>query len=211
MRSSALPIAVLLIAGGVACGRRAPDTRLSEDLERDLTAAASSALELANSGAAYVPTRVVSPIEQVARAAPQPRQPRPKPALSRNAAPESQEARAPEPEPQPVVSTPVLDEPEVTQEAAETDVADAPRVPVVAPRPAPVPVDVPSTSGGGSGVVGPGRNPGPDWGDIIGIVIRQGGSDPGHCPPRRRPRGPGIGFPIPYQSPVPVLRPGIHR
>jgi hypothetical protein len=209
MRSSALPIALLLIAGGVACGRtEARDSRLSDELQRDLAAAASSALELANAGSSTEPMRVVSAIEQIPTAAPEPRRPKPKPTVARNAAPESEEAKAPDPEPQPVVSTPVLDEPEVQEEAEAIDVAEAPRVPVVAPRPAPVPVDVPSTGGGGSGVVGPGRNDGPDWGDIIGVVIRQGGRDPGHCPPRRRPRP---GFPIPYQSPVQLPHPGIHR
>ncbi|HSA56536.1 MAG TPA: hypothetical protein VLE53_12585, partial [Gemmatimonadaceae bacterium] len=87
-------------------------------------------------------------------------------------------------------------------------VAEAPRVPIVAPRPAPLPVEVPSSSG--SGAVGGGRTAGPDWGDVVGVVIRGGRVDPGHCPPRRRPGRIGIsGIPIPHQY-APALRPIIH-
>ena len=200
--------ALSLSFGAAACGGTgARDTGLSEELERDLAAAASSALELANSRASTEPLRVVSAIEQVATGAPESRRPKPKPTVSRTTSPETAEAKAPDPEPEPVVSAPVDHEPEVTEEVEATDVAEAPRVPVVAPRPAPVPVEIPATSGGVPEGIGRGRNDGPDWGDIIGVVIGPGRRDPGHCPPRRRPRG--VGFPIPYQAPMPIA-PRIH-
>lgn len=208
MRSNALPAAALLLAASISCG--GSDTasdRLSEDLEQDLAKASASALELANGSGAYQPMRFVSAIEQLPQAEPERRAPRPKPTVRRNASSDLEEQKAPDPAPQAEVATPVAEQPQVTEEAESVDVAEAPRVPIVAPRPAPRPVEVPSS--GGSGVVGGGRTEGPDWGDVVGVVLRGGRVDPGHCPPRR-PRGRGLPFPIPQQYTPPVLRPTIH-
>ena len=208
MRSSALPIAALLLAASVSCGRSdASDARLSDDLEQDLAKASASALELANGSGSYQPMRFVSAIEQVPQAEPERKKPQPKPTVRKNTSSDLAEEKAPEPEPEQQVATPVAEQPQVTEEAESVDVADAPRVPIVAPRPAPVPVEVPSS--GGSGVVGGGRTEGPDWGDVVGVVLRGGRVDPGHCPPRR-PRGRGLPFPIPHDYTPPVLRPTIH-
>ena len=208
MRSSTLPIAALLLAASVSCGRSdASDARLSDDLEQDLAKASASALELANGSGSYQPMRFVSAIEQVPQAEPERKKPQPKPTVRKNTSSDLAEEKAPEPEPEQQVATPVAEQPQVTEEAESVDVADAPRVPIVAPRPAPVPVEVPSS--GGSGVVGGGRTEGPDWGDVVGVVLRGGRVDPGHCPPRR-PRGRGLPFPIPHDHTPPVLRPTIH-
>lgn len=209
MRSSALPVAALLLAASVSCGRSdASDARLSEELEQDLAKASASALELANGSGTYQPMRFVSAIEQVPQAEPERKKPQPKPTVRRNASTEVEEQKAPDPAPETAVATPVAEVPLVTDEAESVDVAEAPRVPIVAPRPAPLPVEVPSS--GGSGAVGGGRTEGPDWGDVVGVVLRGGRVDPGHCPPRR-PRGRGLPFPIPQQyTPSVVLRPTIH-
>lgn len=209
MRSSALPVAALLLAASVSCGRPdASDVRMSEDLEQDLAKASASALELANGSGTYQPMRFVSAIEQVPRAEPERRKPQPKPTVRQNTSNDVEDQKTPDPVTQEEVATPVAEQPQVTEEAEAVDVAEAPRVPIVAPRPAPLPVEVPSS--GGSGVVGGGRTEGPDWGDVIGVVLRGGRVDPGHCPPRR-PRGRNPGFPIPQQyTPPVVLRPAIH-
>ena len=209
MRSSALPIAALLLVASVSCGGSdAADARIDQDLEQDLAKASASALELANGPGAYQPMRFVSAIEQVPQAEPERRKPQPKPTVRKNTSTEAEDQKATDPAPQEEVATPVAEQPQVTEEAEAVDVAEAPRVPIVAPRPAPLPVEVPSA--GGSGAVGGGRAEGPDWGDVIGVVLRGGRVDPGHCPPRR-PRGRNPGFPIPqqYMPPV-VLRPAIH-
>ena len=95
----------------------------------------------------------------------------------------------PSPAPVPVPAPPVQGE--AVQADHPAEVSEAPRVPSVAPRPAPLPVEVVT----GHGSVGRGRDEGPDLGTVIGVVLRGGRVDPGHCPPRRRPGGIPIRIP----------------
>lgn len=220
MRSTTLWIAGLALVAVAACDRgSASDARLSEDLERDLAAAASATLELANGSQGYQPMRFVSEVEQISRSTPAP----PPSAPARNVAkpatetveepgtPPAETASEPvqEPAPEPVEAdaAAAAESPTEVEAPAEADVyADAPRVPVVAPRPAPIPVDVPAPGGAGSGRAR-GGDDGPDWGTVIGVVIRGGRVGDRHCPPR--PRGGGIIVPIPrrHEALPPVLRP----
>lgn len=170
----------LVLAAGVSCGRGDNEaSKLSEDLQKDLAAASSASMALASAAQGYQPMRFVSEIEQVKRAEPVARRPEPKPVVHDHSAAEAQQERAPDPAPMPVVETPKAPE---AEQPAET--SDAPRVPSVAPRPAPMPVDYPADVGSG-GTAGPGTREGPDLGTIIGVIIRGGVLDPGHCPPRR--------------------------
>lgn len=132
----------------------------------------AKAEDLANSTQSYQPVRFVSEIEQV---------------------------RAPRPVTRPVVAdivkkgvdsvvvetvtlpAPVTapTEPEVAADSTTT-VSSAPSVPSIVPRSAPLPEAVAST---GSGLgEWRGRDPGPDMGTVIGVVLRGGRVDPGHCP-----------------------------
>lgn len=189
MRSTPWSVAVALILATTSCSRDASDgSRLSDDLEQDLAKASAASVELAGAQG-YQQTRVVSDLEQIRQAEPVRRRPRPVPVVVNHAADEPTEVDAPEPSPLEAEVEAVAQEPDPIEPAP------APRVPVVAPRPAPVPVDM-SGGGGGGGVSGPGSREGPDWGTVIGVILRGGASDPGHCPPRRRPR-PGVGIPFP--------------
>lgn len=206
MRSRQIAIAALFIVAGAACsGESATDQHMSADLQRDLAAAKSSSLELASGRPGYQPMRFVSEIEQVHRAEPVTRRPTPKPRAKEPAGREAEAQQAPQPE---AAQTIELTTPDVAESTEQTDsavVAEAPRVPMVAPRPAPVPVEVPTS--GGSRTRG---SNGPDWGDAVGVVIRGGRVDPGHCPPRRPPsRIPGIILPQ-TEGRVPVFRPDAH-
>jgi hypothetical protein len=207
MRTTAWLLVVPVLALGVGCGRgsSAAKAGVSDDLQKDLAAASSASLELANGSKAYQPTRFVSAIEQSETAVPIQRRPVKRPVVKNETAAET-EQKAPDPAPQAVVDAPKAPEPE--QPAVSSDV---PTVPMVAPRPAPVPVEYPAAGGGSRGATGPAN--GPDMGGIIGVIIRGGGvGGDDHCVPRGRPRGGGFpgGRRFPIQSP-PTLRPLIQR
>lgn len=144
------------------------------ETERTLEQAKARAQDLANSTQSYQPVRFVSAIEQVR--APRPvREPKPADIVK-----EGTDSVAVDPVPMPA---PVPDE---TIPAIQTDsVADtpvAPRVPSIIPRDAPVPAAVGSGTGDWRG-----NDPGPDMGTAIGVVLRGGRVDPGHCPRHPRP------------------------
>lgn len=192
MRSRTWPMAFALVVLGASCSRDGGETaRLSADLEKDLASASAASLELAAATRGYQPMRFVSDIEQVANAKPVPQRPKPRPVATNHASHEQPEAAAPDP-------TPAEQAAVVPEQESEPPVesAPAPRTPSVAPRPAPVPVDMAAGSGGG-GAGGIGSREGPDWGTVVGVILRGGTVDPGHCPPRRRPRAPRIEIRIP--------------
>lgn len=192
MRSRMWPMAFALVVLGASCSPDRGDTaRLSADLERDLASASAASVELANDARGYQPMRFVSEIEQVATAKPLPARPKPRPVVTEHANHDEAVAAAPEPTPEEVVamSPPVEPEPPV-------EPSPAPRTPSVAPRPAPVPVDMATGSGGG-GPAGMGTREGPDWGTVVGVILRGGVVGPGHCPPRRRPRAPHFEIRVP--------------
>jgi hypothetical protein len=134
--------------------------------------AQAKAEDLANSTQSYQPVRFVSAIEQVRP---------PKPVNRRVVADvvkkgtdsvDVETVATPAP-----VTTP--DEPEVAPDSTIVE-SSAPRVPTIVPRSAPTPEAV---GGGGSGLgEWRGRDPGPDMGTVIGVVLRGGRVDPGHCP-----------------------------
>ena len=209
MRPSIWRFAVPTVLLAAACGRGSSHTaKVSDDLQRDLAAASSASLELANGSKGYKPMQTVSAIEQGEHALPVQRRPTPRPVVQHHADATPQEQKAPDPAPQNVVDEPKAPEPQ--QPASEpATTSDAPSVPVVAPRPAPVPVDYPSSGSGNRGGAGPG--PGTDIGGVIGVILR-GGIGDDHCDPhpRTRPRGRGLPFPFPLQT-APVVRPRMHR
>jgi hypothetical protein len=185
MASSAWRFALPLLVAAVSCGRSNSRTaKLNDDLQRDLTAAAASGLELASGAQGYKPMRFVSPIEQGESAVPVQRRPTRRPVVAQHTGVDQEQQKAPDPAPQDVVEAPKAPEPQQTAPAS-----DVPSVPTVAPRPAPLPVEYPA-EGSSRGATGAGSGPGTDIGTIIGVVIRGGGVGDDHCvPPRGRPRG----------------------
>jgi hypothetical protein len=140
---------------------------------RTLEQAKARAQDLANSTQSYQPVRFVSAIEQV-------RAPRPvlepKPDFVVQKGSDSVSA-----DPIPMPATVQEDPAAVAQidSSVQTPVA---RVPSIIPREAPLPAAV----GGGTGDWR-GNDPGPDMGTTIGVVLRGGRVDPGHCPRHPRP------------------------
>lgn len=172
----------------VSCSGGKDASPLADDLKKDLEASAAS-LELAGRSTAQ-PMRFVSELEQGKTAEPVERRRAPRRVATNTTGIQPEEKSSPSPEPQQEVQVAT-----VTSDApqAPEPTPDAPTVPMVAPRPASLPVDVPIDGGGrGNGGGGIGNGPyggGIGIGDVIGVVIRGGGVGPGHCPPRRRPRG----------------------
>jgi hypothetical protein len=146
----------------------------SSDTARTLEVAKARAQDLANSTQNYQPVRFVSAIEQVR--APRPvREPKPDYVVKEGTDSVSVD---PIPIPAPAQEDPT---PNIQSDsAAETVIA--PRVPSIVPRDAPLPAAV----GGGTGDWR-GNDPGPDMGTTIGVVLRGGRGDPGHCPRHPRP------------------------
>lgn len=171
----------LTALAATACG---PSSQLSE---ADGTAAASAlaevrarAQDLANSTQNYQPVRFVSEIEQVKR--PKPVEvPRPAPVTERGAEPVAIDSMPTS------VAAAAPEEPA----ASVADDDDTPRVPSIIAREAPPPPAVGGRSGDWRG-----DDPGPDMGTVIGVVLRGGLVDPGHCP--RHPRPPSQ---IPHRIP----------
>jgi len=164
----------LLTLVATACGQSPePATREADAIAQ----ARARAADLANSNQNYQPVRFVSDIEKVR--VPRPvRQPEPDTLIR-----EGKDLVPAEPVVVPSVET-QGDAPAVAVDST-TDVSSAPRVPSIVPRDAPAPAAV---GGGGSGAgTWRGTDPGPDLGTVIGVVLRGGRVDPGHCPRHPRP------------------------
>ena len=144
------------------------------EAEKALEAAKARAQDLANSSQNYQPVRFVSAIEQVR--APRPvREPKPADVVK-----EGKDSVAVDPIPMPAPvqedSNPAIQ----TESVADNPVT--PRVPSIIPREAPLPAAVGSGTGDWRG-----NDPGPDMGTTIGVILRGGRGDPGHCPRHPRP------------------------
>jgi hypothetical protein len=168
----------LLTLVAAACGPSSQtDPRTSGDPAGALAEAKARAQDLANSSQSYQPVRFVSEIEQV-------RPPRP----TRTLKPDVVVREGSEPVVADPLPTPAMVDddpmPSVQTDSAVDPVA-APRVPSIIPREAPLPTAVGGV-GGGSGEWR-GNDPGPDMGTVIGVVLRGGRGDPGHCPRHPRP------------------------
>jgi hypothetical protein len=159
-----------------ACGPSSqPAGRGGEDAVSTLAAAKARAQDLANSAQSYQPVRFVSEIEQV-------RVPRP---VNRTQ-PDVVVREGRDSVPAEVIPVPSLADDDVSpavQVDSTTESTSAPRVPSIIPRDAPLPAAVRGGSGDWRGV-----DPGPDMGTVIGVVLRGGRVDPGHC--ARHPRPP---------------------
>jgi hypothetical protein len=139
-----------------------------------LEQAKARAQDLANSTQSYQPVRFVSAIEQSSTRRPL-REPKPEVVVKEG--PDRVEA-----DPIPTPAT-VQEEPAAAPVDTSTQTAVAPRVPSIIPREAALPEAV----GGGPGGDWRGNDPGPDMGTAIGVVLRGGRVDPGHCPRHPRP------------------------
>jgi hypothetical protein len=158
---------VALVAA--ACTRGDESER---DASKRIVEGQARAEDLANSMQSYQSVRFVSEIEQV-------RHPQP---VTRHVLAEVVEAGVDSINVETVtipVSVPVPSEPEVARDSS-VDASPVSSVPSILPRSAPQPDAVAST-GAGLGEWR-GRDPGPDMGTVIGVVLRGGRVDPGHCP-----------------------------
>jgi hypothetical protein len=184
----ALSVVGLVAAATMGCAAGG-DTGIDAALKADLEASKST-IELASQTSGAQAIRFVSELEQGKTAEPveRTRTPRRVAAQTTGVKPEDQTSPAPE----------VRQETQVAETKSEAEQAPQPvpevsSVPMVAPRPSSLPVEVPVDGGGrgmGSGGIGNGDfGGGVGIGEVIGVVIRGGGVGPGHCPPRRRPRG----------------------
>jgi hypothetical protein len=162
----------------VACGPATEPADTPNASAAVLADAKARAQDLANSTQNYQPVRFVSAIEQV-------RQPRPvrQHRVEEVVKPGTDTVQV-EPVPMPTPST------EVAEQVVPVDSApppSTPRVPSIVPRQASLPEAV---GGGVSGTATGdwrGADPGPDMGTVIGVVLRGGRGDPGHCPRHPRP------------------------
>ncbi|HJU73920.1 MAG TPA: hypothetical protein VJ717_09245 [Gemmatimonadaceae bacterium] len=185
----ALVSAIALI--GASCGNGGAQP--NDELLRDLDAAQTSSIELAAKVQDYQPTRFVTAVEQLPSAAPT-RARAPRRVYNPPAVAEVPEAEISTPAPEPaeeIVQTPV----------PTPEPRDVSAVPSVVSRPAATPA-TPAPSGDAEGrAEGPSRGEvlGTIIGEAIGVVIRGGPVGPGHCPPRRRPRG---GIILPLEMPI---------
>ena len=161
----------ILLLVATACDQSREAAKAEADA---IEQARARAADLANSTQNYQPVRYVSAIEQVARPVTTPKQ---------------VEVVKPGKEPEVVEPVPVVadvtseTEPPVIAEDSTTVPVAAPRVPSIVPRDAPQPEAV----GGASSGDWRGTDPGPDIGSAIGVVLRGGRGDPGHCPRHPRP------------------------
>jgi hypothetical protein len=164
-----------------ACGRSPEPAR--NDAAKDLEQARSLAKDLAISNQNYQQARFVSDIERVRSPRPV-AEPKPEDVVVKGT-----DSVQVDPMPVPAEVT-EPEAPPVTAPDSSTTVAAAPSVPSIIPRDAPLPEAV-----GRGRVHGP--SPGPDWGTVIGVVIRGGLGDGDKCErhrpptstiPRRNPR-----------------------
>lgn len=165
----------LTTLAATACGPSSQPAESSQaETARTLEQAKARAQDLANSTQNYQPVRFVSAIEQV-RA--------PRPVLDPKQADvvkKGTDSVSVDPVPMPAA---VQDESiPAVQSDSVAEMPVAPRVPSIVPREAPLPASV----GGGTGDWR-GNDPGPDMGTTIGVVLRGGRVDPGHCPRHPRP------------------------
>lgn len=160
-----------LVAVVAASCAQPPETPDPDAAPSTIAQARARAEDLANSTQNYQPVRFVSAIEQV-------RPPRP---VTRTK-PDTVVEEGKDPVHVEPVALPTEVEGPALQADSATETASAPRVPSIIPRDAPEPAAV---GGGGGGWRG--RDPGPDMGTVIGVVLRGGRVDPGHCPRHPRP------------------------
>ena len=163
----------LLTLTAAACGPSSQPAVTGSDSSGAVAEAKARGQDLANSNQSYQPVRFVSDIEQVRRPRPV-RKPQPDVVVR-----EGTDSIPAEPVPLPATS------PEEGPTAVQNEVpvdASAPRVPSIVPRDAPLPAAVGASSGDWRG-----KDPGPDMGTVIGVVLRGGRGDPGHCPRHPRP------------------------
>lgn len=164
----------LILAAGAACGPSSQPAPLSgSDDAAVLAAARARAEELANSTRNYQPVRFVSELEQV-------RPPRP-PAGPRPVDDPGTTADSLLTESIPDPSVPESEAAPDNQTDSALESSEVPRVPSIIPREAPMP-EVVNTGGVRRDI-----DPGPDMGTVIGVVLRGGRVDPGHCPRHPRP------------------------
>jgi hypothetical protein len=206
-RNATTALSLVLLLG--ACSTRSDQaTPLSDDLKRDLAAAAPSGGDLATAPQGFQPMRFVSAVERVRAAAPTKRPAvahrRVKATHSRQPAPEVA-SETPDPMSTMVAEAPA---PVATPEAPTpepTVIAHQPSEPTSAPSPA--------TSGSGGEVGGGERGHGGGWGGILGgligaVVIRGGVGTVDKCDPRTDGRRPTIidrpvfGMPVPTGQPT---------
>lgn len=165
----------LMMLAAAACGPSSqPNVAIGSDSSGALAEAKARAQDLANSNQSYQPVRFVSAIEQVRPPRPV-RKPQPDTVVR-----EGTDSIRAEPVPLPAAS----EEEGLAMAGNEApgDAGAAPRVPSIIPREAPLPEAVGSSSGDWRG-----NDPGPDMGTVIGVVLRGGRGDPGHCPRHPRP------------------------
>jgi hypothetical protein len=164
----------LMTLAAVACGPSSQQDAATSSDSSALAEAKARAQDLANSNQSYQPVRFVSAIEQVRPPRPV-RKPQPDVVVR-----EGTDSIPVEPVPLPAAS-PEEGLPAVQNESPG-DASPAPRVPSIVPREAPLPAAVGVSSGDWRG-----NDPGPDMGTVIGVVLRGGRVDPGHCPRHPRP------------------------
>lgn len=165
----------LVALAAAACSRSSEPAPDADPGARAVEQARARGEDLANSTQSYQPVRFVSEIEQV-------RPPRP---VTRRRVEEVVRKGADSIAVEAVAAPAVTTEPDapVVAAAVPVETSSSPRVPSIIPREAPVPEAV-----GGSGLgEWRGRDPGPDMGTVIGVVLRGGRVDPGHCPRHPRP------------------------
>jgi hypothetical protein len=164
----------LMTLAVAACGPSSQPDATSSDSSGAVADAKARGQDLANSNQTYQPVRFVSDIEQVRPPRPV-RKPQPEVVVR-----EGTDSVAVEPVPAPATSP----EERLTAVQSESTVhaSSAPRVPSIVPRDAPLPAAVGASSGDWRG-----NDPGPDMGTVIGVVLRGGRGDPGHCPRHPRP------------------------
>ena len=199
VRVSVLPVAAMALACGR--GKDANESAvLADDLKRDLQAASSSGVELANTARDYKQTQVVSVLESPQTSAPVRRRSVRRPVAQPVAANEPEEAKAPDAAPENKVD---VAEPTPAVETPAPSI-DTPTQVAVSPRPTPVgaapaPVDAGSGGVGGGSTGGGLGGVGDAIGTIIGVVVtRGGGGGIDHCDPRtdrRRPPNGPVAFP----------------
>jgi hypothetical protein len=222
VKVAAISFAVIL---GACNTRREQATGLSEDLKRDLAAAAAPAGDLATAPRAYQPTRFVSKVEMTRSTTPTPRL-----VASKRRTPKALRAEAVKKPAADVVADPTVKAEEAmaptpTPVAVPNATENAPVAIVQEPTPEPTPTTTPANTGRGDEGRGDGqggigeRRSGGGLGGILGgiigaVVIRGGHGGVDKCDPRTdgRRRGgtigggvmdrPDFGLPLPRGRPT---------